>query len=268
MLSEATDNIVALLEYAVEYPELLPKCHYSVVPNFKEARIHKEQVTTYMTPKGYKQVQALDCDFRGRIEAFVKNHAFKPETLQYIEFAHNFGKNLHKANAAIPESIMKEKKESVQKQIEEGLQVNKLSRLPPLDLLEAVQQACLVIFKTNDPNFQMGKSLFKETINIHDSLCKFCKEPAIADIDYQRYLWDVAVLVMQSDYQIKYKTAFWQSFHFESLDRNDVYFLLNNELKMFNPEWQMPKSAFKHVFLELHGKGSKAKTAAHSSWNC
>ena len=52
VLKEATDNIVQLLEYAIDYPELLPSRHDLIRPVFDEVGLlYKENVSVTVTPK-------------------------------------------------------------------------------------------------------------------------------------------------------------------------------------------------------------------------
>jgi hypothetical protein len=87
---------------------------------------------------------------------------------------------------------------------------------------------------------------------MHGSLCKSCVQPVVEDMQYMRYLFNVAVLSIQSEYRLKYDTAFWPDFKYKDLAVDDVYYLLNREFKMYNSEWMMPKSEFKHCFLTLY----------------
>ena len=76
-----------------------------------------------------------------------------------------------------------------------------------------------------------------------------------------RYLFNIAVLSIQSEYRIKYDTTFWPDFKYKEIVADDIYYLLNREFKMYNSEWMMAKSEFKHCFFELYEKGNPKSKA-------
>ncbi len=212
-------------------------------------------------------------NFRARIDKLIAKFVFAETTLQYIQFAYQFAVNLHKANSSIPDKNIKKMKQAIQEHFDSEEDIQKVPRLPPLDLVEAVQISCLTQFKNTDAEYPVGKDLFQRIYDIHEQLCKSCVQPVIEDIDYVKYLCNVAVLTMQGEFRVKYDTAFWPDFKFKDMDDQDVYYLLNKELKMFNTEWKMPKSEFKYMFFELYHNGSskpksKAKATAKKthSW--
>jgi hypothetical protein len=92
-------------------------------------------------------------------------------------------------------------------------------------------------------------------------------QPVIEDMQYMKYLFNIAVLSIQTEYSIKYDTAFWTDFKYKEIVADDIYYLLNREFKMYNSEWGLPKSEFKHCFFELYEKGKPKSKAIKNQKN-
>jgi hypothetical protein len=131
VLEEATQNIVDLLEYAISYPELLPTRHDMVAPVFGGLRIYKVASEVLMVPKKPEIVMAMTKNFKSRLDKIMAKIVFTDTTLQYIQFAYQFAVNLHKTNAAIPDSRIQQLKDSIQEHFNSEADVTKITRLPP-----------------------------------------------------------------------------------------------------------------------------------------
>jgi hypothetical protein len=71
VFEEATQNIVELLEYAIDYPELLPTRHEMVAPVFGGLRIYKVASEVFLVPKKPEIVMAMTKNFKSRLEKIM-----------------------------------------------------------------------------------------------------------------------------------------------------------------------------------------------------
>ncbi len=84
MLEEATQNIVELLEYAIDYPELLPVRHEMVAPVFGGLRIYKVASEVVLKPKKPEIVMSMTKNFKTRLDKLMAKIVLSDTTLQYI----------------------------------------------------------------------------------------------------------------------------------------------------------------------------------------
>ena len=101
----ARANLVELLEYAIDCPEMLPTRHDYMRPRFDEyGLLYKEELELVLVPKAPEIVSAMTKNFAERLDKLIDKFEMSEDILEYVTFAHQFAVHLHRANRLIPES--------------------------------------------------------------------------------------------------------------------------------------------------------------------
>lgn len=57
------------------------------------------------------------------------------------------------------------------------------------------------------------------------------------DMNYISFLYDTLVLLLKTEYKIKYGVDFWPSYTIRHMTIEDVYYLLQHEMRPYSFEW-------------------------------
>ena len=90
---------------------------------------------------------------------------------------------------------------------------NHIPKLPPYDIIEAVQHLSLTHFEHKYRDAYIGRQLWLLTEQMHTRIAKNAKcSDKLADLDTLWYVCDTIVLLMQVEYKVKYNVTFWKDF--------------------------------------------------------
>jgi hypothetical protein len=115
-----------------------------------------------------------------------------------------------------------------------------------------VQHLSLAHFDHRNRDAFIGRQLWVLTESLHSRINKNIDvQRPLEDIDSVWYVCETIVLLMQIEYKIKYNTAFWSAFQYQTLDVQATEYLLKSEMRVFDKEWNVPISGYKCLIRDI-----------------